>query len=184
MPKFLQGGAKVKTGVIKWCPVFNLLLDQFSFWNMEVPCDEGTLNSSIFWSCIYGFLLSLLLLQSPNMSALMKLESQVQWMPKGEWIPLLAPAVPVVLVVLQGRKLCKQVFLCMWFGAPQLHQLLLCWAECPFGSHLVKWEWKRRSAAGRKLPLLCLMQQRSPAPCLHSSLGRIGAAVLHLPPPV
>lgn len=59
---------------------------------------------------VYGFLFCFLLLQSPNVSALMKLESHTQYMPEGKWIPLLIPAAPVLLVVLQDRKLCEQEF--------------------------------------------------------------------------
>lgn len=51
-------------------------------------------------------------------------------MPEGKWIPLLMPTAPVILVVLQGRKLCKQVFMCTSFGVPQLHQLMLCQILC------------------------------------------------------
>lgn len=69
---------------------------------------QGHWSSSFFMGSVHGFLFYFPALQSPNVSALMKLESHTHYMPEGKWIPLSIPAAPVILVVLQDGNLCEQ----------------------------------------------------------------------------
>lgn len=74
------------------------------------------LGAAAFFGAVFTGSRCLSCLCSLLTSALMKLESQAQAeMPEGEWIPLPAPTA-VTLVVLQGRKLRKQVFVYVIWG--------------------------------------------------------------------
>lgn len=89
-------------------------------------------------------------------------------MPEGEWIPLLTPTA-VILVILQGRKLCEQVFMCTWLGPHSSTSSCSAGLSVPLDH--IWWDGSAgRSAAERKL-LLCLMWE-SPCSLLAQVLGQ------------
>lgn len=71
--KCVWDGAEVKTEWWKWYPIPNVLFDEFS---RTQKLEWGHWSGSVFMSSVYTYLFSFLLLQSPNVSALMQMEAR------------------------------------------------------------------------------------------------------------
>lgn len=172
-PKFLQGGTKVKTGWWKWCPVCNLLLDQFSLCSMEAGM--RVLGTAAFFGAIFTSSCCLSCFCSLLMSALMKLESQTHRCQRENGFLSRLLLLSFWLSYRVGS--CVSRFLCV--RDLGLHSST---SSCSSGLsvHLdhIRWNGSAgRAAAGRKPLLLCLMQERSAARSLHRSQGKSGATV-------